>query len=161
MRTIERRAVALRFDAKPATAGGLTLAGVAVPYGTLSRTLHDRPRPYRERFNRGAVAVSDSVVMLYGHDATGVPLARVGAGTLRFRDAADGLRFEADLPPGPVATAIERGDLDGSVSVGFMLDEDEWQNRTKPAVRTVRAATLVELSVVMVGAYESAKGAIQ
>jgi HK97 family phage prohead protease len=155
---IERRAFTGPRHVTRNADGGMTFSGVAVPFGELSRVLRDRPRPYRERFERGSVRVADDTVMLYGHDLGTVPLARVGAGTLRFRDAADGLRFSADLAPGPVADALERGDLDGSVSVGFLLDEDEWQNRTKPAVRTVRAASLVELSVVMVGAYASARG---
>lgn len=140
--------------------GGLVLRGIAVPYGELSRMLHDRPRPYRERFMRGALTTGADTVLIYGHDLDTVPLARVGAGTLAFEDTDAGLAFEARLAPGPVATALERGDLDGSVSVGFVLERDEWQNRTNPAVRTVHAATLVELSIVMAGAYAAARGSI-
>ena len=157
---IERRQTQIRVEPSQDDAGGLVMRGIAVPYGELSHVLRDRPRPYRERFQPGAVSTSADTVLIYGHDLSNVPLARVGADTLRFDESDDGLSFEARIAPGPVATALERGDLDGSVSVGFILDRDTWQNRTNPAGRTVHAATLVELSVVMAGAYESAKGTV-
>jgi HK97 family phage prohead protease len=101
-------------------------------------------------------------VMLYGHDQSGVPLGRVGSGSLRFEDAPGGLMFEIDLPEAraDIREALERGDLTGAVSVGFYVDDggDEWQNKTKPAIRTVRNAELVELSIVPMGAYPQAKG---
>lgn len=139
---------------------GNTLSGIAVPYGESSRVLYDRPRPYRERFERNALAVGDSVSLLIGHDPSNIPLGRVGAGTLRFSDSPEGLRFEADLPASraDVITALGRGDLDGSVSIGFISQRDSWGNKTNPALRTVQAATLLELSIVPAGAYEKAKG---
>ena len=98
--------------------------------------------------------------MLYGHDMNSVPLASVRAGTLRFREEPEGLAFSVDLPESraDIREALERGDLDGSVSIGFIASEDEWQNRTNPSVRTVRRAQLVELSIVTAGAYPGATG---
>lgn len=157
MATIERRDIRV---AVRANSENRTLSGIAVPYRTLSHTLHDRARPYRERFERGAISHHDHTVMMYGHDMSGVPLGRVGSGTLRFQETDVGLAFEVDLPESrsDILEALRRGDLDGSVSIGFVSSEDEWQNRTKPPIRTVRAAVLHELSVVQAGAYPTAAG---
>jgi len=138
------------------------IEGVAVPYRSLSVILRDRPRPYRERIAPGAMEVDDSVSMFIQHDHGGVPLARTGAGTLRFEERENELGFACDLPEcrQDVIEALERGDFDGSVSVGFIVaeDGDTWQHRRSgPSVRTVRAARLVELSLVTAGAYRSAK----
>lgn len=150
-----------RFQVR-AVADGNTFAGLALPYGGFSEVLNDRARPYRERFTRGAMNTSEQTVALYGHDPTGVPLARVGAETLRFKQTAEGLEFSMDLPESrpDIREALHRGDLTGAVSVGFYVKEDgeEWQTRTKPAVRTVRSAELVELSVVPIGAYPQSLG---
>ena len=157
---IETRRMAFR-----AVASGNTLAGLALPYGGFSVVLHDRARPYRERFTRGAMNTSPDTVALYGHDPSGVPLARAGANTLRFEQTAEGLQFEMDLPESrpDIREALQRGDLTGAVSVGFYVNEDgeEWQNRTSPAVRTVRSAELVELSVVQIGAYPQSLGTMK
>jgi HK97 family phage prohead protease len=141
---------------------GNTLSGIAVPYGESSRVLYDRPRPYRERFERNSLAIGDSVSLLLGHDPSTIPLGRVGAGTLRFEDTADGLRFVADLPSSrpEVVVALMRGDLDGSVSIGFITQRDSWGNKTNPALRTVQDATLLELSIVPAGAYAGARGTL-
>ena len=93
MRKIETRRMTTA-----ANATGNTLSGVAVPYDQFSHVIHDRPRAYRERFKRGAMKPNPETVMLYGHDPSGVPLGRVASGSLRFRDSAEGLMFELDLP---------------------------------------------------------------
>ncbi len=141
-----------------------TIEGIAVPYNSLSVTLRDRPRPYKERMDPGAMNWDDSVVALVQHDQQSVPLARVGAGTMRVSNAAEGLRFEIDLPENrtDIIEALERGDLDGSVSVGFVCQDDSWRHsRGAPSVRTVRSAMLHEISVVSRGAYASARGALK
>jgi HK97 family phage prohead protease len=138
-----------------------TIEGIAVPYRSLSVILRDRPRAYREKIEPRAMQIDDSVSMFIQHNPGGVPLARTGAGTLRFEERENGLGFECDLPDcrQDVVEALERGDFDGSVSVGFIVaeDGDTWQHRRSgPSVRTVRAARLVELSLVTAGAYGSA-----
>lgn len=104
--------------------------------------------------------IDDSVSMFIQHDSSGVPLARTGAGTLRFEEQENGLGYECDLPEcrQDVIEALERGDFDGSVSIGFIVaeDGDTWQHRRSgPSVRTVRAARLVELSLVTSSAYRT------
>ncbi len=141
-----------------------TIEGIAVPYNSLSVTLRDRPRPYKERVEPRAMEYDDGVVMLLQHDPQTVPLARVGAGTMRVYESPEGLRFEADLPEArtDIMEALERGDLDGSVSIGFVCREDSWQHRRgAPSVRTVRSAVLHEISLVTAGAYRGARGALK
>ncbi len=139
-----------------------TIDGIAVPYNSLSVVLRDRPRPYRERMEPRAMQIDDSVSMFIQHEPSSVPLGRTGAGTLRFEERAEGLGFACDLPEcrKDVIEALERGDFDGSVSVGFIVSEggDTWKhNRGGPSIRTVRNARLVEISLVSSGAYGSAK----
>ena len=56
-----------------------------------------------------------------------------------------------------VREALSRGDFDGSVSIGFIVDEDEYQHYEKGSIRTVTRGHLVELSIVTRGAYASAQ----
>jgi HK97 family phage prohead protease len=137
-----------------------TLEGLAVPYRSLSVVLRDRPRAYREKIEPRAMQIDDSVSMFIQHNPGDVPLGRTGAGTLRFEERDSGLEFACDLPESrqDVIEALERGDFDGSVSVGFIVaeDGDTWQHRRSgPSVRTVRAARLVELSLVTSSAYRT------
>jgi HK97 family phage prohead protease len=137
-----------------------TLEGLAVPYRSLSVVLRDRPRAYREKIEPRAMQIDDSVSMFIQHNPGDVPLGRTGAGTLRFEEKDSGLEFACDLPESrqDVIEALERGDFDGSVSVGFIVaeDGDTWQHRRSgPSVRTVRAARLVELSLVTSSAYRT------
>jgi HK97 family phage prohead protease len=161
MQTIHRRVMPV------GTMTNRTIEGIAVPYRSLSCVLRDKPRPYRERMEPRAMQIDDSVSMFIQHEPNAVPLARTGAGTLRFEEREEGLGFSCDLPEcrEDVAEALRRGDLDGSVSVGFIVSEggDTWtHSRGAPSIRTVRSARLVELSLVCAGAYGSlARGVLK
>lgn len=145
-----------------ATSEGIRFEGTAVPYNTASVTLHNRRKPYKERIAPGSLRWTQDTVMLTQHDQRGIPLARVSAGTLRFEDTPNGLVFEADLPESrsDIREALRRGDLDGSVSIGFVCEDDQWVHGNKTALRTVQKAELVELSIVTAGAYP-ARGTIK
>ena len=135
--------------------------GVAVPYNKLSHVITgESRRGFREKFAPGAARVSDDTVLHLQHDQQGVPLGRVGAGTLRFREEPEGLMFEADLPESrpDVREAIRRGDM-AAASVGFILEEngDSWTHSPSGSVRTVRAARILEVSIVSSPAYPDAK----
>ncbi len=154
--TIETRSL----DLRAATVEGRTIEGIAVPYNSSSTLLHDRPRPYRERFVRGAFDnIGEHVSLFVGHDHRSLPLARVGAGTLTFIDDPAGLRFQATLPESrsDVLEAVRRGDI-GGVSIGFNAVSDEWTHRrgSTPSDRIVTSATLLECSLVAAGAYADA-----
>lgn len=139
---------------------GVCFRGTAVPYDSLSVTLRDRRRPYKERIQPGALRWDGNTVLHLQHDHSGIPLARVSSGTLRFSETPAGLTFEADLPEcrSDLREALRRGDLDGSVSIGFRCDDDSWQHGKSTSLRTVRSAELVELSIVTAGAYKGARG---
>ncbi len=140
--------------------GPVIFRGCAVPYNETSRMLYDRARPYRERFVSGALQWSEDTVMLVQHDQRGVPLGRVAAGTLKFEETAEGLMFRCNLPESrmDIREALERGDLDGSVSIGFQCEDDDWMHTKSASLRTVRKARLAEVSVVTAGAYRGARG---
>jgi len=137
-----------------------TIRGVAVPYNSPSQLLTDRARPYREEFRMGAFPhIGENVAMYVQHDHRSLPLARTGAGTLRFTESERGLMFEADLPESrpDILEAVERGDIAG-VSIGFSPIKDEWKHRSDkiPSSRTILSAHLYELSLVANPAYPHA-----
>lgn len=82
-------------------------------------------------------------------------MARVGAGTLQFEESPNGLMFRAVLPESreDIREALRRGDLDGSVSIGFVCEDDEWVHGSAASLRTVRSGEIVELSIVSQAAY--------
>lgn len=102
-------------------------------------------------------------MMMVQHNPGGVPIGRVGAGTLEFEETAEGLMFRCNLPESrmDIREALERGDLDGSVSIGFQCDEDDWMHTKSASLRTVRKARLAELSIVTAGAYRGARGCMK
>lgn len=151
----------LRFMTLTPSENDGTVRGVAVPYNKLSHVITgESRRGFREKFAPGAARVSDDTVLHLQHDQQGVPLGRVGAGTLRFRQEPEGLMFEADLPESreDVREAVRRGDL-VAASVGFILEEngDSWTHSASGSVRTVRAARIHEVSIVSSPAYPDAK----
>jgi len=137
-----------------------TVTGIAVPYNEASRPIPGAGRSFREVMAPGALRYDESTVMLVQHDQNGVPLARVGSGTLRFLESPEGLKFEADLPESreDIHEALQRGDLDGSVSVGMYVDDDEWTHGNEVSMRKVTEGRLIEVSLVTAGAYAGARG---
>ena len=136
------------------------VSGVAVPYEKLSHVLSGHSRKgFREKFARGSAEVSPDTVLMMQHDQQGIPLARVGAGTLRFNQSPEGLMFEADLPESraDVREAVARGDL-AAASVGFILKDggERWTHASTGSVRTVQAAQILEVSLVVSPAYPDA-----
>ena len=141
---------------------GNILRGIAVPFEEWTE-IHERGVTFREKFVRGSIDVPDSAVLQFSHQDGGVPLARVGAGTITFTDSPEGLRFEASIPESrkDITEALERGDLDGSVSIGFHTVEDRKtpvRNGGVSYLREVLSATLDHLAVLASEpAYKSAK----
>lgn len=144
----------------PAAVDGNEIRGIAVPYNSPSKTLRDIPErgPYREVFQPGSIRnISDSVALYIQHDPQQIPLARVGAGTLRFQETPEGLRFSASLSATrpELIDAIKRGDLPGA-SIGFRSVSDSWITQSAPPIRKVAAAAIVELSLVVSPAFSGA-----
>ena len=138
------------------------LTGIAVPYGQLSHPIQGAGRSFHEKVKPGALTYNENTVLLTQHDQRGVPLARVGAGTLSFRETKQGLEFTATLPESraDLREALERGDMSGAVSIGFYVEEDgdRWTHANKQSLREVTQGHLVELSLVSpAGAYPGAR----
>lgn len=140
---------------------GNVLEGVAVPFNEYTE-IREGGVTFREKFNPGSITVPDHAVLQFSHDGGGVPLARAGAGTIKFEDTPEGLRFTASIPEArtDIIEALERGDLDGSVSIGFYTVRDRKTPVRKGKVaylREIEEATMDHLAVVERPAYENAK----
>ena len=118
---------------------------------------------FLEQVDRGAFAATlksgRGVVLLLGHNQSGLPLASTSSGTLRLEEDGRGLRFAADLPDSPsgrdLAEAIRRGDLRG-MSFGFGVKRDRWSaDSSGRTVRSLLEVDLFEVSAVAFPAYPS------
>jgi len=143
------------------TETGNDLVGIAVPWGEWAE-IREGGLVFREQFAQDSVAVPESATLRYGHDPRAVPLARVGAGTIAFRNGEHGLMFDAKLPESAfsIREALKRGDLDGSVSIGFYAEKDIKKSTRGGKVaftRTVTAASLDHLALVETPAYKNAR----
>ncbi len=159
MRKLETRLMPTRSTT---TTSDNSVTGIAVPYGQLSHPIQGAGRSFREKVKPGALTYDDNTVLLTQHDQRGVPLARVGAGTLSFRETKQGLEFTATLPESraDLREALERGDMSGAVSIGFYVEDDgdRWTHANKQSLREVTQGHLVELSLVSpAGAYPGAR----
>jgi HK97 family phage prohead protease len=154
-----RRLTIGRMDPTTSPSEDRTIEGTAVPFNKLSHPIAgERSRTFRERIEPGALSWDDRTVLITQHDQRGVPLARIGSGTMTMENGPDGVRFRAILPESrqDVREALERGDLSGDVSIGFVVEDDRWLHGKKGSVRTVTAGHIVELSLVSNGAYPDA-----
>ena len=98
----------------------------------------------------------DDVVFLVNHD--GLPLARTRSGTLDLKEDERGLFMDTRLDPDdPDARSIipkmNRGDLD-KMSFAFRAETEEWDESGDVPLRTIKRASLVDVSIVTFPAYE-------
>jgi HK97 family phage prohead protease len=105
-----------------------------------------------------ADSLRSDVLCLRDHDAS-ILLGRTKAKTLVLADDAVALRFVCKLPDttqaADLAISIERGDLDG-VSFGFRTIDDAWTSDSEGnVIRTLKKATLFEVSPCSFAAYPS------
>ena len=148
-----------RMDPTTSQSDDLQISGTAVPFDKLSHPIEgERGRAFREKIEPGALTWDDRTVLLVQHDQRGIPLARIGSGTMTMENGPDGVRFRATLPQSrsDVREALERGDLSGDVSIGFIVEDDRWLHGKTGSVRTVTSGHVVELSIVANGAYPDA-----
>jgi HK97 family phage prohead protease len=137
---------------------GIVLSGRACPYNTLSLDLGG----FVERFAPGAFTESlktaGSIKLLAHHDAK-LPIAAVDGGTLELTETASGVYFRA-VPADTsyardVVAAIQHGTL-RQMSFSFDTSDDAWTRDNGKVVRTVKKATMGEISVVSWAAYADA-----
>lgn len=145
---------------------GRTLAGYAAVYNQDSREIVEGGRRFTERIAPGAfnqtLSERGDVKLFYNHDAS-MPLARTRSGTLELRSDRNGLAFSAKLPDttlgNDVRALIERGDLSGEMSFGFIVDEDSWSKDRSQ--RLVKRARLIEVSIVQDAAYPQTSSSLR
>ena len=114
---------------------------------------------FRERIEPGAFSEAigrDDVVFLINHD--GLPLARTRSGTLTLSEDERGLKISTRLAEGDPDVArivgkMKRGDLD-KMSFAFWPDVQEWDDSGDVPLRTIKKASLHDVSVVTTPAYD-------
>lgn len=138
-----------------AEADGIRVEGYAAVFGQEA----DIAGMFREVIERGAFKDAigrDDVVFLINHE--GLPLARTRSGTLKLYEDEKGLRIETMLDPDDpdvksIAGKMKRGDLD-KMSFAFRADVQEWDESSEIPLRTIKQASLYDVSVVTTPAYE-------
>ena len=114
---------------------------------------------FREKIEKGAFTDAigrDDVVFLINHD--GLPLARTRSGTLKLEQDDHGLRIETTLDPDDpdvksIVGKMKRGDLD-KMSFAFMPEIQEWDDTQDPPLRSIKKASLFDVSIVTTPAYD-------
>lgn len=109
-----------------------------------------------------AISEKDDVHALINHNWDNV-LGRTKSGTLKLSEDDHGLKFELDLPNTTAARdlseSMERGDID-QCSFLFYATDESWNYDSEPALRTVNAVELYEISILPRGAYEDTEAAV-
>ena len=113
---------------------------------------------FEEVIERGAFTDAigrDDVVFLVNHD--GLPLARTRSGTLKLEQDDHGLKMSTRIDPSdPDAQAIipkmRRGDMD-KMSFAFRPEIEEWDDTGDIPLRTIKSASLHDVSIVTDPAY--------
>lgn len=121
---------------------------------------------FREKIEKGAFSDAigrDDVVFLINHD--GLPLARTRSGTLTLEEDAHGLKISTTLDPDDpdvksIAGKMKRGDLD-KMSFAFFPDVQEWDESGDIPLRTIKRASLHDVSVVTTPAYDGTEIALR
>lgn len=108
------------------------------------------PGAFRDAIGR------DDVVFLINHE--GLPLARTRSGTLALKEDARGLHMSTTLDAEDpdvksIVGKMKRGDLD-KMSFAFMPEVQEWDESGEIPLRTIKRASLFDVSIVTTPAYD-------
>lgn len=145
-----------------AESDGIKVEGYAAVFGEVT----DIGGMFREVIQRGAFKDAigrDDVVFLINHE--GLPLARTRSGTLTLTEDDRGLRIETMLDPEDpdvksIAGKMKRGDLD-KMSFAFYPDVQEWDESGDIPLRTIKRASLYDVSIVTTPAYDGTEIALR
>jgi HK97 family phage prohead protease len=110
------------------------------------------------------VTERQDVRMLVGHNSSGIPLARVGSGTLTLDSDGHGLAYRAEIDRTTqqghdVIQAVSRSDLTGA-SVGMVVRADRWEDTGTEEIRSISKIDLIEFSLVALPANGREDGAV-
>ncbi|UKI51849.1 MAG: HK97 family phage prohead protease [Clostridium sp.] len=114
--------------------------------------------PFKEKVRKGAFAESigrDDIRALFNHDPNYV-LGRNRAGTLELVEDDVGLRVRITPPDTSwardITTSIRRGDI-SQMSIGFVVEDDEWSSQDGIDTRELKKVRLFDVSPVTFPAY--------
>lgn len=137
--------------------GGSVIEGHAAVFDSWSETLGNI-FPFREIVRKGAFKDSigkDDIRALFNHDPNYV-LGRNRAGTLELKEDDVGLRVRITPPDTTWAkdlqASIKRGDI-SQMSIGFVVEDDEWSTQDGMDVRELKRVQLFDVSPVTFPAY--------
>lgn len=137
--------------------GGTCIEGHAAVFDSWSETLGGI-FPFKEKVRKGAFAESigkDDIRALFNHDPNYV-LGRNKAGTLELVEDDVGLRVRINPPDTSwardITTSIKRGDI-SQMSIGFVVEEDEWSSTDGIDTRELKKVQLFDVSPVTFPAY--------
>lgn len=136
-----------------------TLVGYAAVWESESRDFGGWKEVLKPGVFTRSLKEKPDVFALYQHDPEKV-LARTGAGTLRLEEDQRGLRVEMDLIDTQlnrdVLAQVRSGNVD-AMSFGMPAKsvKASWENKAGYALRSVKEAELVEVSIVTIPAYEA------
>ena len=137
--------------------GGTCIEGHAAVFDSWSETLGGI-FPFKEKVRKGAFAESigrDDIRALFNHDPNYV-LGRNRAGTLELVEDNVGLRVRITPPDTSwardITTSIRRGDI-AQMSIGFVVEDDEWSSKDGIDTRELKKVRLFDVSPVTFPAY--------
>lgn len=137
--------------------GGTCIEGHAAVFDSWSETLGGI-FPFKEKVRKGAFAESigkDDIRALFNHDPNYV-LGRNRAGTLELVEDNVGLRVRITPPDTSwardITTSIRRGDI-SQMSIGFVVEDDEWSSKDGIDTRELKKVRLFDVSPVTFPAY--------
>ena len=137
--------------------GGTCIEGHAAVFDSWSETLGGI-FPFKEKVRKGAFAESigrDYIRALFNHDPNYV-LGRNRAGTLELVEDDVGLRVSITPPDTSwardITTSIRRGDI-SQMSIGFVVEDDEWSSKDGIDTRELKKVRLFDVSPVTFPAY--------
>lgn len=173
--TLERRQVStLPFEVREMTSTGkLRFNGYAalfddrIEIGDVERNgFYEILRP--GAFKRCLKGQGFDCILNVGHgdSASGLPIARVSAGTLRLREDATGLLCEADLDPEDpdvqlVSVKMRNGSLDGQMSYAFRCGQDKFDEETRTRELLEVSIAKGDVSIVTYGANSNTSSSLR
>lgn len=150
------------FKFEVRTEGGATLLRGAFPYNSETEISNGRRETFGPRAFRSRIESGQNVFLLAGHDPE-KPLASTEAGSLTLRDSDEALHVEARVAPSTswardALAALEAG-LTKGLSPGFRVPAggDVVTRSAGGLLRTVKAAEILEVSLVTRPAYDAAQ----
>lgn len=157
MRMKEIRIGEIRATNPAGEENGLYIEGMAIVFDQPT-IIKEAFGEYTEIIKRGALDEADlsDSRLLYNHDLSKIPLARVPK-TMQFKLDPAGLTISAELPDTEegrsVYTAVKRGDLSG-MSFGFKVPKGGSHYDPKTNTRTItKIEKVYEVSIVPFPAY--------